>query len=242
MLGLNSRRLGLSFMLLGAVAVAGCGSDGATTKPDSGADKPADMRGSGGQVGTGGQFGTGGQLGTGGSLGTGGALDTGGAPGTGGTAGTGGAIGTGGNVATGGTTTGGAGGSPSGGAGGTRTGGAGGTGGMGTGGMGTGGAGGAGTSCTSAATCPAPAGGNGMAVCNGSICGVVCNNGYHRCGNVCALNNSPLTCGTTAAAAACTPCAVPTNGTATCDGTPLACGVNCTTGYHACGSACIVNG
>ena len=39
-----------------------------------------------------------------------------------------------------------------------------------------------------------------------------------------------MSCGTTATTAACTPCTMPANGTATCNGTPLACGINCTTG------------
>ena len=55
-----------------------------------------------------------------------------------------------------------------------------------------------------------------------------------------------MSCGTTATTAACTPCTVPANGTATCNGTPLACGVACTTGYHLCGtgatSTCVING
>src|SRR5678815_1443007 len=100
--------------------------------------------------------------------------------------------------------------------------------------------------CIRDRTCPAPVGGNGVAACKNNLCTINCNTGYHRCGMVCALNNSVMSCGTTATTAACTPCPAPANGTATCDGTPLQCGVDCTTGYHQCGTAanptCVVNG
>ncbi|MES1206264.1 MAG: hypothetical protein ABUS79_10045, partial [Pseudomonadota bacterium] len=96
------------------------------------------------------------------------------------------------------------------------------------------------------ATCPAPVGGNGVAACTNGICQITCSTGYHRCGTMCLQNNSLLSCGTTSTPAACTPCTVPANGAATCSGTPLECGVNCTTGYHACGtgatSTCVING
>ncbi|HEY5451672.1 MAG TPA: hypothetical protein VIQ54_23115, partial [Polyangia bacterium] len=114
----------------------------------------------------------------------------------------------------------------------------------GTGGTGTGGTGG-GVACTTAATCPAPVGGNGVAACTNNTCTLNCNTGYHRCGMMCAQNNSVMSCGTTATTAACTPCPTTANGTATCDGNPLQCGIDCTTGYHLCGTGatatCVIN-
>jgi hypothetical protein len=94
------------------------------------------------------------------------------------------------------------------------------------------------TVCTTAATCPAPTGGNGVAVCQGGTCGMTCNTGYHRCGNSCLSETSAESCGSS-----CGPCPKPaSNGSATCAGTPLACGVRCDLGFHACGSSCVVNG
>ena len=95
-----------------------------------------------------------------------------------------------------------------------------------------------GPSCTSAASCPAPTGGNGIATCLNGQCGMSCNSGYHRCGDTCASNTSVQTCGTS-----CTACAAgPTGSTPTCTGSTPTCGFTCNTGYHGCGSTCVVNG
>lgn len=92
--------------------------------------------------------------------------------------------------------------------------------------------------CTTAATCPAPTGGNGVAVCQGGTCGITCNAGYHRCGTSCLADTSVESCGSS-----CGPCPKPaSNGSATCAGSPLACGVRCDLGFHVCGSSCVVNG
>ncbi|MBI5517544.1 MAG: FG-GAP repeat protein [Deltaproteobacteria bacterium] len=58
-----------------------------------------------------------------------------------------------------------------------------------------------------------------------------CAAGQHLCGERCANDMDPSTCGS-----ACTPCAVPFNGAAACDG--VRCGIVCNSGFHACGSAC----
>ncbi|MFN7131505.1 MAG: hypothetical protein ACK4N5_05440 [Myxococcales bacterium] len=60
----------------------------------------------------------------------------------------------------------------------------------------------------------------------------MCNPGFHRCGNGCASDSSPLSCG-----ASCAPCPAPPNATATCDGT--SCGFVCNPGHHRCGDACV---
>jgi len=255
-------------LLAVVVGFAACGGDGA---PE---DAGRDATGNGGRGGTSGTVGRGGGGGSGpagvggGPAGAGGGLaGTGGAGATAGAAGGGagaggvtggagrggsaggvaGAAGLGGAGAVGGggvAGTAGRGGSAGGGTAGGGTAGAAGAAGRGGGG-GVGGAGG-GVACTAATTCPAPVGGNGVAACTNGTCSVTCNTGYHRCGNMCLLNTSPLSCGTTATTAACTPCTVPANGTATCGGNPLACGVNCTTGHHQCGTGanatCVING
>jgi hypothetical protein len=58
-----------------------------------------------------------------------------------------------------------------------------------------------------------------------------CASGNHMCSSGCVRNDSASACGTTS----CTPCGVPTNGSATCDGT--SCGLTCNTNYHACGTS-----
>lgn len=96
------------------------------------------------------------------------------------------------------------------------------------------------TACTAASNCPDPTSGHGAGVCEGGVCGITCDSGYHRCGDTCASNTSIQSCGT--GANACTACPTPpANGSATCSGTPLACGVACNTGYHRCGNACVAN-
>ena len=94
--------------------------------------------------------------------------------------------------------------------------------------------------CTASA-CPGPTSGSGTAVCVNGSCSITCNNGYHRCGNTCALNTNPATCGT--GPNSCSPCpAGPSGASPTCSGNPLACGFACNPGYHSCGSTCVVNG
>jgi hypothetical protein len=111
-----------------------------------------------------------------------------------------------------------------------------------------------GESCT---PCPVPA--NGQATCDGATCGVACDDGFFRCGDscvpsgtgcrlqpcadpnahhcngVCVPSGSPLTCGSS-----CTPCPVPANGQATCDGT--SCGTVCNSGFSPCGAECVPDG
>ncbi len=65
-------------------------------------------------------------------------------------------------------------------------------------------------------------------ICQGGNC--VCPAGSHDCSGTCSSNSSTSSCGPTS----CTPCQVPTNGQATCDGT--SCGMSCTTGLNVCGS------
>ncbi len=265
----TTRRVGLCLVIV--TGLVGCGGSSSVTSDGSiavhfgsgggGGKSAADASvgsGGGGAGGAGAAKGTGGGgtidaaidsavVETGGS-GVAGSTATGGAPqGTGG-----GAAGAGaGTTGSGGAGTGGKAGSGSGGAatGGASTGGAS-TGGSGTGGTGVAGAaggtsgaagtGGTGSACTTAATCPAPAGGNGNAVCAGNMCGIACSTGYHRCGNQCLVNTSVNSCGT--GPNSCTPCPNPPGGAATCSGMPLACGVLCTSGYHECNGACVVNG
>ena len=59
-----------------------------------------------------------------------------------------------------------------------------------------------------------------------------CPPGTHRCGEICADDKSPFSCGTS-----CEPCPAPIGGTATCSG---GCGFICTTG-RTCGSECIAD-
>lgn len=59
-----------------------------------------------------------------------------------------------------------------------------------------------------------------------------CGSGTHVCESMCASNLDTKTCGSS-----CTPCPVPLNGSATCDG--MACGVSCTGNFKACMGACI---
>jgi len=83
------------------------------------------------------------------------------------------------------------------------------------------------SSCT---PCPTPV--NGVATCDGTLCGFSCSVGYHLCGSACVPNSGVASCGTTS----CTACTPPANGSAICDG--LSCGFQCATGFHACGSSC----
>lgn len=84
------------------------------------------------------------------------------------------------------------------------------------------------TSCSSGGlTDPLPAPGPGPRQDPGG-----CKADQHMCGGTCVLNSDPVTCG-----GGCTPCPVPENARATCDGT--ACGFSCAAGFHLCDSACV---
>ena len=101
--------------------------------------------------------------------------------------------------------------------------------------------------------CPTTA--NGRATCTASVCGLVCDAGYHRCGDHCAANDSTLECGASCtscatmggAVSACNAgtCAITTcpAGTANCDGN-IANGcetdIRTTSNCGACGMACSV--
>jgi alpha-tubulin suppressor-like RCC1 family protein len=70
-------------------------------------------------------------------------------------------------------------------------------------------------------------------VCIGGSCG--CPGGTHSCSGSCLNNSSTASCGTSATS--CSPCPVPSNGSATCNGT--ACGIACNANYGSCGGACV---
>lgn len=72
----------------------------------------------------------------------------------------------------------------------------------------------------------------GECILDTEACTGECPSGSHDCSGVCVLDTSVNGCGE-----ACTPCPVPANGQATCDGT--SCGFTCSTNYLACESACI---
>jgi hypothetical protein len=86
------------------------------------------------------------------------------------------------------------------------------------------GAGGPGGSNGSGGTDEGMGGSLGLAGASGSE-GTGCPAGTHACGETCSSNLSVSSCGTS-----CTPCPVPSNATATCDGT--SCGVACPNGYR----------
>jgi hypothetical protein len=77
--------------------------------------------------------------------------------------------------------------------------------------------------------------GNAQVTCSASSCQFSCDTGFHACGNSCATNTNPNTCGTS-----CTPCPVPEHSVATCSAQG-ACGFVCIAGFHACGSTCVAN-
>lgn len=90
------------------------------------------------------------------------------------------------------------------------------------------------TSCgNSCVACAAPA--NGVATCDGTLCGAACNSGFHRCGAACSSNLSVASCGLNS----CTPCQPPANAVATCDGTT--CRSQCISGFHLCNGVCLSN-
>jgi hypothetical protein len=68
---------------------------------------------------------------------------------------------------------------------------------------------------------------NAVANCDGARCGFACLTNFHRCGDACVANASPMTCG-----ALCTPCTPPANAGATCDGTR--CGFACLASFGDC--------
>jgi hypothetical protein len=88
-----------------------------------------------------------------------------------------------------------------------------------------------GTQC--AASCPTD-----TRLCAGKCIGAstpctgMCPDTTHNCSDNCVANSSVTACGTL-----CTPCAVPANGAATCDG--KACGFSCDSTHKKCGAACI---
>jgi hypothetical protein len=76
--------------------------------------------------------------------------------------------------------------------------------------------------CRSPADCPAPA--NGQPFCAAGACSFACDQGFHRCGGVCASDADPATCGDR-----CAPCPAPgicdqtVEGTFVCTGSALGC-------------------
>ncbi len=82
-------------------------------------------------------------------------------------------------------------------------------------------------------SCPVVA--NGRETCVARVCQLSCDAGFHQCGNSCASNVDPATCG-----GACTPCTAPANATATCSASGV-CGWACNPGFHACGASCVSN-
>ncbi len=72
---------------------------------------------------------------------------------------------------------------------------------------------------------------SGGMTCQSGAC--ACASGSHNCGGTCANNTNPSNCGTACGS----PCATPTNGSATCDGT--SCGIACNTNYTNCAGACV---
>lgn len=73
-----------------------------------------------------------------------------------------------------------------------------------------------------------------VSTAQGMTCDFVCIDGFHRCGDRCAADDSPESCGE-----GCQPCPVPPNGVATCDGS--VCGIECMDGFHQCGDRCVPN-
>jgi hypothetical protein len=88
-------------------------------------------------------------------------------------------------------------------------------------------------SCTN--VCPGPTAGTGAAQCTldadgGGVCSVQCSGSTTQlCGTSCYALNDVNHCGSCSNA-----CPVPTNGSATCTGATPACGITCSSGYHAC--------
>jgi len=96
-------------------------------------------------------------------------------------------------------------------------------------------------SCTNA--CPGPDAGTGSAQCTlgadgGGVCSVQCGGSTsEQCGDSCYDPTDVHHCGSCS-----NDCPVPTNGTATCGGSPPNCGIACSSGYHACNGACDPDG
>jgi len=80
------------------------------------------------------------------------------------------------------------------------------------------------------AACP-PSDPSGNVQCSGTECVLVCQGGFHSCGDFCAADDDPYNCG-----ANCQYCDSDGNGFAVCEASR--CGLECDTGYEACGGAC----
>jgi hypothetical protein len=78
--------------------------------------------------------------------------------------------------------------------------------------------------------CAVPNG--GTARCVDGNCIAECSSGSHLCGDTCASNDAPATCGDR-----CSPCSAPSGGAATCNAG--SCGVSCPERTHLCGNACL---
>ena len=76
-----------------------------------------------------------------------------------------------------------------------------------------------------------PGGANGAASCNGGVCSLSCDNGFHDCAGSCVSDGDPDHCGDS-----CSPCAGDPNGEPTCNGS--ACGLSCDAGFELCGGDC----
>jgi hypothetical protein len=80
--------------------------------------------------------------------------------------------------------------------------------------------------------CQCPRVENATVSCTNSRCEFACNNGFHRCGDTCARDSEPATCGTR-----CSPCEIPMGGSAACNAGQ--CQKSCPPDRKLCGDACI---
>lgn len=71
-------------------------------------------------------------------------------------------------------------------------------------------------------------------VCNTAIHVCECEQSYHRCDDLCVVDDSPSNCGTR-----CEPCPAPENATPLCAN--QACDFACNNGYHRCGDVCLAD-
>lgn len=79
---------------------------------------------------------------------------------------------------------------------------------------------------------PCPSVTGGQATCQSSQCGFTCNSDRHRCGSICAPNDSITQCGS-----GCVACPQPTGGTAAC--VSGGCTLSCGSGYIKSGNTCV---